>query len=201
MRQSNLISLMRFNPTPVTPLVSEKVGNDNIYTFNQGDGGKVIKLAYASRNNTLKFGKGITPGMLVFEKSPDSSVLLPKIKITVRYSESDDSVSFTESLNSRFMGSSSFKNIEVNGQVIPLAKVRAAIYKNEQPVLLEKKPAPDTNYNVLDIIEIADNSALQVMGLSDAIMSFDSNTENYVASSYRDLPLISHVPLQLTIPQ
>ncbi|MGT3213984.1 hypothetical protein ACX1HO_05900, partial [Yersinia enterocolitica] len=60
MRQSNRISLMRFNPTPVTLLVSEKVGNDNIYTFNQGDGSKVVELPFASRNNTLKFGKGIT---------------------------------------------------------------------------------------------------------------------------------------------
>ncbi|MBW5819547.1 hypothetical protein [Yersinia enterocolitica] len=170
MRQSNRISLMRFNPTPVTLLVSEKVGNDNIYTFNQGDGSKVVELPFASRNNTLKFGKGITREMVSVVRLPNSANSYFSIKFIINDSKSVGNITVVERLDS------SLYSVEIEGQTIPMNAISAAVYNNEPPEYwpgLIKKTTPDTPF-------APENSAVSnqdITMISGAMSALGQNSE------------------------
>ncbi|WP_145559775.1 hypothetical protein [Yersinia bercovieri] len=104
----------------------------NSYTFNLGDGGKMITLPLGTHNNTLILGAGITPDMLHFESIGTFS-LSPKTKITVKNSPSGDHLIINESHNSKAYFHNSLKNIEVGGVNLPMQDIHTALRQNLQP--------------------------------------------------------------------
>ncbi|CRY55966.1 Uncharacterised protein [Yersinia intermedia] len=159
------------------------IGSNKIYQVNQRDGGREIFLIAGSRDNTLKFGSGITADMLHFEKSSRFSSFFPRFKISLRGSQSDDSVIITESLNSHFALSSQFKDISVDGQTLPMETIRTALRKNEQPVWLAKETPPVLDNKVVPVVEKITTDTLQttygspaeIQMLTNAMASFGEN--------------------------
>ncbi|QDW32770.1 hypothetical protein FFE93_006705 [Yersinia sp. KBS0713] len=119
-----------FPDSPPRGLTKNTKG-ENSYTFNLGDGGRMITLIPGTRNNTLIFGAGITPDMLHFESI--GSVVYPKTKITLKNSPSGDHLIINESHNSKAYFYNSLKNIEVGGVNLPMQDIHTALRQNLQP--------------------------------------------------------------------
>lgn len=153
-------------------LAYEHIGGKNVFTFNQGDGVRKIQLPQSSSNNSLIFGKGITPDMLHFEKSSDFGPFFCQFKISLRGSQSEDSVIITEGLNEFFSLSSRFEDISVDGRTMPMKNVRAALFKDEQPVWPEKEVPSVINNHLVETLKTPNIHPTKIQMLADAMVSF-----------------------------
>ncbi|MCB5302478.1 hypothetical protein [Yersinia bercovieri] len=144
----------------------------NSYTFNLGDGGKMITLIPGTHNNTLILGAGITLDKLHFESI--GSVVRPKTKITVKNSPSGDYLVINENLKSTSSGCNSLKNIEVNGQILVMADIRKALGQGLQPTFPDKNATAKEATNITTGMDADDGNIFRDnKGNGDKLLNFN----------------------------
>ncbi|WP_145494688.1 hypothetical protein [Yersinia bercovieri] len=173
----SIYAALRQNLQPLFPDspprgLTKNTKGENSYTFNLGDGGKMITLIPGTHNNTLILGAGITPDMLHFESI--GTVVSPKTKITVKNSPSGDHLIINENLKSTSSGCNSLKNIEVNGQILVMADIRKALGQGLQPTFPDKNATAKEATNITTGMDADDGNIFRDNeGNGDKLLNFN----------------------------
>ncbi|WP_145571950.1 hypothetical protein [Yersinia bercovieri] len=173
----SIYAALRQNLQPLFPDspprgLTKNTKGENSYTFNLGDGGRLIKLPSGSHHNTLIFGADITLDKLHFESI--GSVVRPKTKITFKNSPSGDYLVINENLKSTSSGCNSLKNIEVNGQILVMADIRKALGQGLQPTFPDKNATAKEATNITTGMDADDGNIFRDnKGNGDKLLNFN----------------------------